>query len=149
MAVNRQSLGGRALALVKRGAAAAHIAMYRRSGGRLGGRFAKCPILLLTTRGRKTGRLRTTPLVYFEREGTYVISSSNAGHWEPAWFRNLQSDPAVSIEVGRLRIPVRARVAPPEESAALWAIMESKNAAFAKYPVSRGIAIPMVVLTPR
>ena len=51
-----------------------HVAVYRLSGGRLGGRFRKtAPVLLLTTTGRKSGKKRTTPLLYLADEGRYVI----------------------------------------------------------------------------
>lgn len=108
----------------------------------------RAPVLLLTVRGRKTGKRRTVPLVFLERDGAYVVASSNAGHWEPAWFRNAQASPEVTVEVGRRRVRALARVAPPDESAELWALMEQLNPGFRRYKESRGIAIPMVVLQP-
>lgn len=149
MAIDRYSTKGALVAAAKRAFGVAHKSAYRLSGGRLGGRVKNVPVLLLTARGRKTGKPRTVPLVYFEQDGAFVVASSNAGHWEPAWFRNVQRDPAVRVEVGRRRFSALARVASAEESAALWAKMEQLNPSFANYPRSRGVAIPMVVLEPQ
>lgn len=106
------------------------------------------PVLLLTVKGRKSGKLRTVPLVYFELDGDIVVASSNAGHWEPAWFRNVQDHADVTVQVKKRRFPAVARVAGAEESAGLWERLEALNPAFADYPRSRGRAIPMVVLRP-
>lgn len=86
------------------------------------------------------------PLVYFEQAGSIVLSASNAGHWEPAWFLNVRDDPHVKVHAGDRRFDAVARIAEGEEGEALWAQMESLNPAFAKYPVSRQCPIPMVVL---
>ncbi len=149
MAINRSSFKGALLAAGKRGFGVLHRSAYRWSGGRVGGRVNHVPVLLLTVRGRKSGKPRTVPLVYLQHDAAVVVASSNAGHWEPAWFRNVQMNPEVTVEVGRRRFQARARIAPPDESAELWARMESLNPAFAKYPESRGVAIPMVVLEPQ
>ena len=150
MPIDRRSPKGKILNRGKQAFGAAHRTLYRWSGGRIGGTMRGVPTLLLTTRGRKSGLLRTVPLVYDEQEGSFVVAASNAGHWEPAWLLNLRADPQVRIEDGRRRFDAVARIARGEEGVALWAGYELLHPTYAAYPVKRGgIEIPMVVLTPR
>ncbi len=148
MAVDRRSSKGRRLARAKRAFGVVHRSAYRVSGGRIGGRTNGAPVLLLTTTGRRSGKARTVPLVYAEDDGGYVVAASNAGHWDPAWYRNLQAQPSATIEVGRTRRSARAELADEVESRRLWAVIEEINPAFAAYPVSLGHEVPMVVLRP-
>ena len=77
-----------------------HVFVYRLTGGRLGSEMLGFHILLLSTTGRKSGKLRTTPLGYVELEDGYVVAASNAGQdRNPAWFYNLKSNPHVSVQV--------------------------------------------------
>ncbi|HEU4600269.1 MAG TPA: nitroreductase/quinone reductase family protein, partial [Solirubrobacterales bacterium] len=88
-----------------------NVPLYRLSGGRIGGRVNQAPVLLLTTTGRKSGQQRTAPVVYLADGENYVVIGSNAGHSRtPAWSLNLKAKPEAEVEVGRKRIPVRARV---------------------------------------
>src|SRR5262245_26223068 len=78
----------------------AHVALYRASRGRLGARMGRAPILLLTTKGRKTGQRRTTPLLYGTDGDHLVLIASKAGApAHPAWYLNLVADPHVEVEV--------------------------------------------------
>jgi deazaflavin-dependent oxidoreductase (nitroreductase family) len=85
-----------------------HAALYRASGGRLGGRLGKgAPVLLLTTTGRKTGRRRTTPLLYVEEGDRYVVVASAGGAASrSARYLNLRSNPAATIQVGGRKLAV-------------------------------------------
>src|SRR5437870_4649907 len=76
--------------------------MYRISGGRLGGRFPNgAPVLLLTTIGRKSGQPQTAPLLYLKDEDRYVVVASKGGMADhPLWFKNLEANPQVDVEVG-------------------------------------------------
>jgi len=87
-----------------------HVALYRASGGRLGGRLRKgAPVLLLTTTGRKTARRRTTPLLYVEEGDRHVVIASAGGApSHPAWYLNLRSNPAATIQVGGRKLAVTA-----------------------------------------
>src|SRR5712692_3059158 len=77
-----------------------HIFLYRISGGKIGSQIARLNVLLLTTKGRKTGKPHTNPLGYLEDDGNYVIIASNGGRdFHPAWFLNLKSNPQVRIEL--------------------------------------------------
>ncbi|NOX63164.1 MAG: nitroreductase family deazaflavin-dependent oxidoreductase [Chloroflexi bacterium] len=91
------------------------------SRGRWGNTFLGAPVLLLTTIGRKSGKPRTKPLFYLEREGKYILVASNAGtSSDPAWLLNLKANPQVTIEVQGERRNMQAHVATDEEKAELW-----------------------------
>ena len=100
----------------------AHARMYRATGGKLFCRLGKSPILLLNTVGRKTGRERTTPLLYVvDGEDFAIVASAGGAPKHPAWFFNLEANPRASIEVGDRKLRVRAEVASPEDKPRLWA----------------------------
>jgi deazaflavin-dependent oxidoreductase (nitroreductase family) len=136
--------------------AAANVWLYRRTGGRVGGTwrigagFRKpVPICLLEHRGRRTGRLRTTPLVYLEDGDRIVVVASQAGRPEhPMWYLNVLADPDVTVQVGRRRRPMRARVAEGEERAALWERLVDLYADYASYQAWTERVIPVLVLEP-
>jgi F420H(2)-dependent quinone reductase len=95
--------------------------LYRLSGGRIGGKVGRAPVLLLTTTGRKSGQPRTAPVVYLADGNNVILINTNAGNAKiPAWSLNLEANPEAEVEVGRKRKPVRARVAEGEERADLW-----------------------------
>jgi len=95
--------------------------VYRLTGGRVGGKVGKGPVLLLTTTGRKSGQQRTAPVVYLADGENFVVINTNAGNAKvPAWSLNLRANPDAEVEVGRTRTKVRARLAEDEERADLW-----------------------------
>ena len=95
--------------------------LYRLSGGRVGGRVGRGPVLLLTTTGRRSRQPRTTPVLYLADGDRFVVINTNAGNAKtPAWSLNLRADPDAEVEVGRKRAKVRARLAEGEERADLW-----------------------------
>jgi len=127
-----------------------NVPLYRLSGGRIGGRVAKAPVLLLTTTGRKSGRPRTAPVVYLADGEDLVVIGSNAGHSRtPAWSLNLQANPEAEVEVGRERRKVRARVAAGEERAELWRRHNEQYSGFDEYEARTGRDIALFVLEPR
>ena len=76
-------------------------AVYRASGGRIAGSIRGVPVLLLTTKGRKSGKRRVTPLLYVADGDRIVVVASNGGSdRSPAWWLNISSDPAVEVETG-------------------------------------------------
>jgi F420H(2)-dependent quinone reductase len=139
----------RALRLGARVGGGIHRDLYRLSGGRIGGRIGKLPILLLTTTGRRTGRQRTTPLG-FERDGAnLVVIASNGGmDWPPAWWLNLEQTPEASVELGRERLAVRSRQATGDERARLWAAITARFPAYGRYERKTTRPIPVVILEP-
>jgi deazaflavin-dependent oxidoreductase (nitroreductase family) len=123
-----------------------HRALYRWSGGRIGGRMGKAPVLLLTVAGRKTGKRRTTPLLY-GRDGDdpVVIASVGGAPKHPAWYLNLRENEA-EVLIGRERLRVRARDADGEERERLWAEMVAIYPPYAEYQTRTTRRIPVVVL---
>src|SRR5437870_5143496 len=86
----------------------AHVLLYRLSRGRLGacirGEHGDPPVLLLTTRGRRSGRWRTTPLLYLESGSDLVVMAANAGNRRhPAWWLNLLAEPRATVQIGAQR----------------------------------------------
>jgi len=128
----------------------AHAALYRASGGRLGGRLRKgAPVLLLTTTGRKTGRRRTTPLLYVEEGDRYVVVASAGGApSHPAWYLNLRGNPAATIQVGGRKLAVTAETAGLEERALLWQRLTQMWPQYDDYQAKTGREIPVVILAP-
>lgn len=108
--------------------------VYRLTGGRLGGRVGKAPVLLLTTTGRKSGLKRTAPVVYLESGEAVVVINTNAGHEKvPAWSLNLKANPEAEVEIGRKKRAVRARVAEGEERDDLWRRHNVQYSGFDEY----------------
>ncbi|HET6570253.1 MAG TPA: nitroreductase family deazaflavin-dependent oxidoreductase [Solirubrobacterales bacterium] len=127
-----------------------NVPLYRLSGGRLMGKVNEAPVLLLTTTGRKSGQRRTAPVVYLADGESYVVIGSNAGHSRPpAWSLNLKATPEAEVEVGRRRIPVRARVAEGEERADLWRRHNEQYSGFDEYEARTDRDIALFVLEPR
>ena len=125
--------------------------VFRASGGRIGGRFrGGAPVLLLTTTGRKTGQPRTAPLLYLKDGDTYVLVASKGGmSHHPLWFRNLEANPEVEIEVGRDKLAMTARRASSEEKAALWPKLVAMYRDYDDYQARTERDIPVVILSKR
>jgi deazaflavin-dependent oxidoreductase (nitroreductase family) len=126
----------------------AHATIYDRSGGRIGA-WAGLPTLLLSVTGRKSGQIRSTPLVYFEDGDSYVVvGSDGAAKRDPQWWKNLQVDPAGSVRVARKQFEIKARLATGAERERLWEVGKSVNPMWAKYQTRTARELPVVVLTP-
>jgi F420H(2)-dependent quinone reductase len=125
-----------------------HAALYRMTGGKRGGTMKKVPILLLTTRGRKSGKERTTPLMYTrDGENLVLIASVGGAPRNPAWYWNLQGQEA-EVQIGSEHRRVRARDAEGEERERLWAQMVALWPSYADYQKKTTRQIPVVVLEP-
>jgi len=128
--------------------------VYRESDGREGAWVdvpgcPPAPVLLLTTRGRKSGKLRTSPLIYGQDGPTYLVVASLGGYDKhPQWYLNLDVDPEVNVQVGDRRFVGVARTADPDERARLWEIVAGIYPTYREYQVSTTREIPVVVLTP-
>ncbi len=126
-----------------------NVPLYRLSGGRIGGRVGRAPVLLLTTTGRKSGQARTAPVLYLADGERFTVIGSNAGNTRaPAWSLNLKANPEAGVEVGRRKVPVRARVAEGEERADLWRRHNEQYAGFDDYEARTGREIAVFVLEP-
>lgn len=122
---------------------------FRANEGRVGGMFEGAPMLLLTTTGRKSGEPRVSPLVHSGSAGGdgYAIAASKAGaDTHPAWFLNIEADPAVRVEVGTETFGARARIAEGEERDRLWEAHVAAMPNFRDYEKATSRVIPMVVL---
>lgn len=133
--------------LVLKTISAANRGLYRLTGGKLGGKFGDAPVLLLTTKGRKSGKPRTLPLLYLRDGDALVLVASKGGAPQhPAWFLNLRDEPDVEVEVGRTRERRRARVASDEERARLWPELVEMFPGYAQYETKTTRRIPVVLL---
>ncbi len=127
-----------------------HRAVLRATGGRVGARVRGLPVLLLTTTGRRSGEPRTVALSYLDHGGGYGVVASNAGADDhPAWWLNLEAEPAATVEIRGERRAVRARLATGDEAAALWQRMVDANPDFAAYREQTDRELPVVVLEER
>ena len=127
---------------------AAHTALYRLSGGRVAGRLAGMPVLLLTTRGRVTGTPRTVPLTYFPDGDDIVLVASYGGDdRDPGWYRNLRADGRVQVLEGTNRRAMTARTATADERDRLWPGIAATYPGYARYQSRTGRRIPLVVLS--
>src|ERR671915_1528570 len=125
----------------------AHAGVYRATGGKLFGRMGKSPILLLNTVGRKTGRKRTTPLLYvMDGEDFVIIASKGGAPTHPAWYLNLRANPEATVEIGDREVQVEAEVADPEDKARLWQKMVEMYPAYDDYQRKTGREIPLLIL---
>ena len=125
-----------------------HVAAYRATGGLVGHQLPGLPpFLLLEHVGAKSGRRRTTALVYVRDGDDLVLVASKGGHpRHPAWFHNLRAHPDVTVQVGRERRAVRARVASPEERERLWPKAVEVWSGYRDYQQRTGREIPLVIL---
>jgi deazaflavin-dependent oxidoreductase (nitroreductase family) len=124
-----------------------HVALYRVSKGRVGGRLLGMDILLLSTRGRRSGRRRTTPLAYF-REGdcVFVVGADAGSPRHPGWYHNLRADPRCQLQIGSTRRGLDGRVAQGQEHDRLYAVFRERAGEFAsQYEAKCERSFPVVV----
>ena len=125
-----------------------HTAIFRLTGGRIGGRMVGGPILLLHHVGAKSGKKRVSPLLYLADGDRMVIVGSKGGYTKhPGWFHNLKANPDTVVELPREgKVAVRARVAPPQEREELWPRVVELYKGYAAYQKSTSREIPLVLL---
>ncbi|HWB70154.1 MAG TPA: nitroreductase family deazaflavin-dependent oxidoreductase [Solirubrobacterales bacterium] len=139
------SLGARGLRWVGK----LNVPVYRLSGGRIGGKVNKAPVLLLTTTGRKSGQKRTAPVLYLADGERMVVINTNAGSAKiPAWSLNLEANPEAEVQVGKRQIQVRARVAEGTEREELWRRHNEQYAGFDDYEEKLDRTPKVIVLEP-
>jgi deazaflavin-dependent oxidoreductase (nitroreductase family) len=124
-----------------------HIKRYVASGGKDGYLHNGMPTLLLTTRGRQSGKLYRTALIFGQAGDRYLIVPSNGGSdKEPSWYHNLVANPEVALQVGAEIFKARAREASAEEKPSLWQIMTQIFPMYNTYQKKAKREIPVVVL---
>jgi F420H(2)-dependent quinone reductase len=128
----------------------AHAWLVRRSGGRLGGTFLGVDVLVLRTVGRRSGKVRESPMFYLPHgDGFAVVASNAASERPPAWWLNLQADPDIHARVDGHEHAVRARPATEAEVAELWPRFAAAYEGFDRYREIATRELPVVVLEPR
>jgi deazaflavin-dependent oxidoreductase (nitroreductase family) len=126
----------------------AHVSAYRETDGERGYHWRGTTILLLTTNGRSSGELRTTPLIHrTDGDGWIVVASKGGVPDHPSWYKNLEAHPEVTIQVKADEIPVRASTALGEERERLWGLMTEVWPAYDQYQQKTAREIPVVVFT--
>jgi len=130
-----------------KGWVARHIHDYVRTAGKKGHRWSGVDTLLLTTRGRRSGKLRRTALIYGRDGDRYLVVASKGGAKEhPFWYLNLVDHPEVAVQVGADAFPARARTATSKEKPSLWRLMASIWPAYDQYQTKTSRDIPVVII---
>ena len=126
---------------------AKHVRAYVETDGTKGGRKWGMDMLLLTTRGRKSGQLRRTALIYGRDGDRYLVVPSNGGAAKhPAWYLNLRADPNVWVQVVADKFAAVARTATAEEKPALWKLMAKIFPTYDRYQAGTRREIPVVII---
>lgn len=133
------------------------ISMIRRTNGAVGdsrlarrlGAWREVDVLLLTTRGRRSGRERTVVLQFFpDGEAMIVTAANDGGRQHPGWYFNLRHDPSASVEVSGRTIGVRAEELPEGDAATWWGRIVSRDPGYQRYARATSRPFPIIRLTP-
>ena len=128
---------------------AKHTRRYVETNGEEGHMWRGVPTLILTTTGRRSGKLRRNALIYGRDGDNYLLVASKGGAAQhPMWYLNLVDNPEVQVQVGPERFTARARTATPEEKPRLWALMAQIWPAYNEYQTKTARDIPVVILEP-
>lgn len=123
---------------------------YEASNGTEANTIKGLPIILLTTRGAKTGKLRKTPLMRVEHNGEYaVVASLGGAPKHPVWYHNIKADPHVELRDGAVVKDYTAREVKGDEKAVWWERAVRAYPDYADYQTKTDREIPVFVLTPR
>ena len=125
-----------------------HVRLYRETDGATGHEWREgSTILLLTTKGRKTGLDRTVPLIYdLDGPNPVIVASKGGAPDHPGWFKNLVKTPQAEVQIRESHVPVRAREAEGEERDRLWEQMNRMWPHYEEYQAKTDRRIPVVVL---
>lgn len=124
-----------------------HVKRYVETDGAEGHEWQGTTVLILTTTGRKSGEQRSTPLIYQRHGDAVLVVASNGGaDAPPLWYRNLEADPEVQVQVKGDRFTARARTATAEEKPGMWRTMAAVWPAYNEYQTKTDREIPVVVL---
>ncbi len=131
-----------------------HVGIYRRSGGRVAAHLPGWPaarVALVGHTGARTGRARTSPLMYHEDGDSIVVAATKGGQpTHPAWYHNLMANPETTVQIGSETREVRAREATDEERDRLWPEFVAFYPGYEFFRTHAGARrIPIVILEPR
>ncbi|MEU5656670.1 nitroreductase family deazaflavin-dependent oxidoreductase [Streptomyces sp. NPDC047737] len=125
------------------------VELIESSGGTQGTTLRGMPVILLTTRGAKSGKIRKTPLMRVEHDGEYaVVASLGGAPKHPVWYYNVLADPRVDLRDGTLRQDMVAREVTGEEKALWWGRAVEAFPDYADYQTKTDREIPVFVLSP-
>jgi deazaflavin-dependent oxidoreductase (nitroreductase family) len=126
-----------------------HVRRYQATDGEEGHEWQGTTTLILTTKGRRSGKDRHTPLIYQQAGDNYaVVASMGGAPRHPAWFHNISDEPQVHVQVKGDRFPARARKATPEEKAELWPVMTKAWPDYDAYQERTDREIHVILLEP-
>lgn len=127
-----------------------HAWIVARSGGRIGKTLFGSPLLVLRTVGRRTGKVRESPMLFVGHGDGYAVVASNAASQRlPAWWLNLQDQPECDVFVGGRWRAMRARAARDDEASALWPRLDEAYLGFEHYRKLAARDLPVVIIEPR
>ena len=138
--------GATLIGLLSRSIGAAHVFIYRRTGGRIGARWFGGDILLLTARGRRSGVQRTTPLMFFRDGADLIVVAGGRLDRPPDWCLNLRARPEGAVQIKQDRFPVRAEEVADHERARLWPLAPRILQGYRRYEQRSSRRIPLVRL---
>ncbi|WP_406423971.1 nitroreductase family deazaflavin-dependent oxidoreductase [Streptomyces sp. NBC_00873] len=125
------------------------VELFESSGGTEGTTMRGLPVIILTTRGAKSGKIRKTPLMRVEHDGTYaVVASLGGAPQHPVWFHNVAADPRVELQDGPVRQDMNAREVTGEEKTVWWERAVEAFPDYADYQLKTDRQIPVFVLEP-
>ena len=123
------------------------VALYEATGGVEGGTLEDKPVVILSTRGRHSGKVRKSPLMRVEHNGTYaVVASMGGAPKHPVWYLNLIASPSVTLQDGANVYEMAAREVDGDERARWWALAVDAWPAYAEYQTKTDRQIPVIVL---
>jgi F420H(2)-dependent quinone reductase len=126
---------------------AEQVRLYESTGGKEGGTLEGAPCVILTTKGRKSGKLRKTPLMRIEHDGVYaVVASLGGAPKHPVWYLNLVANPDVTLQDGDAVLDLRARTASSDEKRHWWPRLTAVWPPYSEYQSKTERDIPVVLL---
>lgn len=130
--------------------AADQVDLYERSGGTEGTTMEGKAVVILTTKGAKSGKLRKTPLMRVEHDGQYaVVASLGGAPKHPVWYHNIVANPHVELQDGPVKQDMTAREVTGDEKAVWWERAVEAWPDYANYQRKTDRQIPVFVLTPK
>jgi deazaflavin-dependent oxidoreductase (nitroreductase family) len=139
----------RPLKLAMKYFARAHIGVYQRTNGFIGAKLLWFPAALITTKGRKSGRPRTTPTLYLTDGDRVILPASFGGRdADPAWYLNIESNPEVHVQIRSEHFDLKARDATDDERKRYWPRLIKMYPPYRGYRQAADRVIPMVVCEP-
>ena len=125
------------------------VELYERSGGTRGTTIVGRPVVVVTSRGARSGKLRKNPVMRVEHEGRYAaVASLGGAPAHPVWYDNLLAEPLVELQDGAVKRDYRARLVEGEEKQRWWARAVEVYPAYEQYQAKTAREIPVFVLEP-